>query len=69
MYNYIYNYIYNNIYIIIYNNIHNNRKVEIPHVGAFCDLMWSDPDDIESWTMSPRGAGWIFGSKITKEFN
>lgn len=43
--------------------------MEIPHVGAFCDLMWSDPDDIDNWTMSPRGAGWIFGSKITSEFN
>lgn len=45
------------------------RKVEIPHEGAFCDLMWSDPEDIETWSMSPRGAGWIFGSKVTEEFN
>mmetsp|Transcript_13120 Transcript_13120/g.19143 ORF Transcript_13120/g.19143 Transcript_13120/m.19143 type:complete len:272 (+) Transcript_13120:89-904(+) len=46
-----------------------DRKVEIPHEGAFCDLMWSDPDDIETWSMSPRGAGWVFGSKVTEEFN
>jgi serine/threonine-protein phosphatase 6 catalytic subunit len=45
------------------------RKVEIPHEGPFCDLMWSDPEDIETWQMSPRGAGWQFGSKVTKEFN
>jgi len=45
-----------------------NRKMEIPHEGAFCDLMWSDPDDIETWIMSCRGAGWIFGSKVTDEF-
>jgi serine/threonine-protein phosphatase 6 catalytic subunit len=47
------------------------RKVEIPHEGPFCDLMWSDPEDLETgtWQMSPRGAGWIFGSKVTKEFN
>jgi len=47
------------------------RKVEIPHEGPFCDLMWSDPEDLDSgtWQMSPRGAGWIFGSKVTKEFN
>lgn len=25
------------------------RDVEIPHEGAFSDLMWSDPDDVESW--------------------
>ena len=30
--------------------------------------MWSDPDDIETWAVSPRGAGWLFGSKVTSEF-
>eukprot|EP00033_Pygsuia_biforma_P000721 GCRY01000843.1.p1 GENE.GCRY01000843.1~~GCRY01000843.1.p1 ORF type:complete len:307 (-),score=28.79 GCRY01000843.1:63-983(-) len=44
------------------------RNQEIPHEGAFCDLMWSDPEDIESWAVSPRGAGWLFGSKVTSEF-
>ena len=33
------------------------------------DLMWSDPDDIETWATSPRGAGWLFGSQVTSEFN
>lgn len=37
-------------------------------LGAFCDLVWSDPEDIEKWTVSPRGAGWLFGSKVTEEF-
>ena len=46
-----------------------DRKIEIPHDGPFSDLMWSDPEDIETWQMSPRGAGWLFGSKVTKEFN
>ncbi|EEB06148.1 serine/threonine protein phosphatase Ppe1 [Schizosaccharomyces japonicus yFS275] len=45
------------------------RAQEIPHEGSFCDLMWSDPEDIESWTVSPRGAGWLFGSKVTTEFS
>ncbi|EPX73549.1 serine/threonine protein phosphatase PP6 catalytic subunit Ppe1 [Schizosaccharomyces osmophilus] len=45
------------------------RAQEIPHEGSFCDLMWSDPEDIESWTVSPRGAGWLFGSKVTGEFS
>ena len=40
-----------------------DRKQEIPHEGAFCDLMWSDPEDIEDWSVSPRGAGWLFGSR------
>jgi serine/threonine-protein phosphatase 6 catalytic subunit len=46
-----------------------DRIKEIPHEGAFCDLMWSDPEDIGSWSMSPRGAGWIFGSQVVDEFN
>ncbi len=44
-----------------------NRKVEIPHEGPFCDLMWSDPDNVESWYLSGRGAGWIYGWKVVKE--
>ena len=25
------------------------RFQEIPHEGAFGDIVWSDPEDIESW--------------------
>jgi serine/threonine-protein phosphatase 6 catalytic subunit len=46
-----------------------DRNQEIPHEGAFCDLVWSDPDEVEAWAMSPRGAGYIFGAKVTSEFN
>mmetsp|Transcript_5292 Transcript_5292/g.19364 ORF Transcript_5292/g.19364 Transcript_5292/m.19364 type:complete len:213 (+) Transcript_5292:2-640(+) len=46
-----------------------NRLCEIPHEGPFCDLVWSDPEDIETWAVSPRGAGWLFGGKVTQEFN
>ena len=38
-----------------------DRKQEVPHDGAMCDLMWSDPDEITGWNMSPRGAGFLFG--------
>lgn len=44
-----------------------SRAQEVPHEGAFCDLMWSDPDEVETWSISPRGAGWLFGGKVTSE--
>lgn len=31
--------------------------------------MWSDPEDIGTWAISPRGAGWLFGDKVAAEFN
>eukprot|EP00696_Hemimastix_kukwesjijk_P015043 gnl/Hemi2/3175_TR1120_c0_g1_i1.p1 gnl/Hemi2/3175_TR1120_c0_g1~~gnl/Hemi2/3175_TR1120_c0_g1_i1.p1 ORF type:complete len:309 (-),score=75.84 gnl/Hemi2/3175_TR1120_c0_g1_i1:143-1069(-) len=46
-----------------------DRKQEVPHDGAMCDLMWSDPDEIEGWGMSPRGAGYLFGGDIVAQFN
>ncbi|KAF2018929.1 serine/threonine protein phosphatase-like protein [Aaosphaeria arxii CBS 175.79] len=45
------------------------RAQEIPHEGAFCDLVWSDPEDVDTWAVSPRGAGWLFGDKVSSEFN
>ena len=46
------------------------RKQEIPTEGLFCDLMWSDPDEqVDTWSGSPRGAGWLFGQRVTQEFN
>ena len=45
------------------------RRREIPAEGPICDLMWSDPEDItEGWAISPRGAGFLFGAKPTREF-
>jgi len=46
-----------------------NRVQEIPHDGPFGDLVWSDPDDIDAWAVSPRGAGWLFGERPTRHFN
>ncbi|CAG8781135.1 33140_t:CDS:10, partial [Gigaspora margarita] len=45
-----------------------DRKQEVPHDGAMCDLLWSDPDDIEGWGISPRGAGYLFGGDIVAQF-
>lgn len=46
-----------------------NRFQDVPHEGPMCDLLWSDPDDTKpGWGVSPRGAGWSWGSDITEKF-
>lgn len=47
------------------------RNQEVPHQGPLSDIVWSDPEDLHpntSWAISPRGAGYLFGSKVTNEF-
>lgn len=34
-----------------------------------CDLLWSDPEEIEGWGLSPRGAGYLFGGNVVTTFN
>ena len=46
-----------------------DRNIEIPYDGPFCDMMWSDPDDIGTWRVNPRGAGFIFGDEVVDQFN
>lgn len=43
--------------------------MEIPFEGPFTDLLWSDPDNVDTFAYSARGAGWLFGAKVTKDFN
>ncbi|ORE23316.1 serine/threonine-protein phosphatase 4 catalytic subunit [Rhizopus microsporus] len=45
-----------------------DRKQEVPHDGAMCDLLWSDPEEIEGWGYSPRGAGYLFGGDVVEAF-
>lgn len=45
-----------------------DRLHEVPHEGIMCDLLWSDPEEIEGCTLSQRGAGYVFGSNVSQEF-
>ena len=45
-----------------------DRKQEVPHEGPMCDMMWSDPEDIQGWSISHRGAGYLFGKNVLDEF-
>ncbi|GBE61066.1 serine threonine- phosphatase PP-X isozyme 2 [Babesia ovata] len=45
-----------------------DRKQEVPHEGAMCDLMWSDPESMDGWGASPRGAGFLFGGDVVRQF-
>eukprot|EP00051_Salpingoeca_urceolata_P010899 m.133903 g.133903 ORF g.133903 m.133903 type:complete len:308 (+) comp16899_c0_seq4:2074-2997(+) len=46
-----------------------DRRIEVPHEGPMCDLLWSDPEEIDGWGLSPRGAGYLFGSDAVAQFN
>jgi len=46
-----------------------DRRQEVPHEGPMCDLLWSDPEEIDGWGLSPRGAGYLFGSEVVSTFN
>ena len=34
-----------------------DRKVEVPHDGLMCDLLWSDPEDIDGGYVRADGPG------------
>lgn len=44
------------------------RKQEVPRDGPMSDLLWSDPEGMEGWGVSPRGAGYLFGGNIVQKF-
>ncbi|CAD7968570.1 unnamed protein product [Amoebophrya sp. A25] len=46
-----------------------DRHMEVPHEGPICDILWSDPDEVVGWGISPRGAGYIFGQDVSETFN
>ena len=32
------------------------------------DRLWSDPEDVDTWSLSPRGAGFLFGKREVDQF-
>lgn len=46
-----------------------DRKKEVPERGPICDLLWSDPEAVSNFQLSPRGAGYLFGDSAVKQFN
>ena len=47
-----------------------DRKKEIPLKGPMADLLWSDPDsEVETFSISQRGVGYLFGEKDVDKFN
>lgn len=46
-----------------------DRLQEPPQDGAFADLLWSDPEELDGWHTNPRGAGYLFGGQVVSEFN
>ncbi|KAI9493282.1 putative serine/threonine protein phosphatase [Zychaea mexicana] len=45
------------------------RMQELPQTGGTCDLLWSDPESqVDSWAISPRGGGFLFGHLPTNAF-
>ncbi len=43
-----------------------DRIQEVPHEGAMCDLLWTDPDERSGWGLS--GPGYTFGQDVTESF-
>ena len=33
-----------------------------------CDLLWSDPEEIQGFGVSPRGAAYCFGADVVEKF-
>ncbi|GMR31381.1 hypothetical protein PMAYCL1PPCAC_01576, partial [Pristionchus mayeri] len=50
-------------------HIRNIRRIgKVPPKGAMRDLLWSDPEEVEGFKKSSRGAGYHFGRAITRKF-
>ena len=46
-----------------------DRFDELPQEGPFTDLVWSDPENVNSWYPNSRGSGYRFGKNEVEKFN
>ena len=55
-----------------FNNINElfilQRNVDVLSSKILSDLLWSDPDDIEEFSLNSRGSGYIYGEKQLNNF-
>jgi len=45
-----------------------NRFQQIPESGLMCEMLWSDPHDVNGRAPSKRGVGCHFGPDVTRKF-
>ena len=46
-----------------------SKPFDVPDSGLIADILWNDPsDDVNDWTDSDRGCGYLFGKKQLEEF-
>jgi len=45
-----------------------SRPTDIPDAGLLCDLIWSDPEQIQGWGENDRGVSFVYGENIVNSF-
>lgn len=47
--------------------MHTYVRTLCARVSSCSDLVWSDPEEVDGWAISPRGAGFLFGERVVAE--
>jgi serine/threonine-protein phosphatase 4 catalytic subunit len=37
--------------------------------GLAIDLVWSDPEEIQGWSIAPKSSGYLFGAEVVQQFH
>ena len=55
--------------ILMYIHLNSLKRFQdVPTESPMTDLLWSDPEDINGWGISPRGCAYLWGTDITATF-